>query len=158
MSVLAAVSSVLALVLNGLMAGVFFAFSTSVMPGLDALGEPVGPEGAAAAMRSMNRKILNPGFLSTFTLAPVASLLAGVFLLIGGDGGPAVLAFAAAVVYFLGSIAVTAAINVPMNNALDAGELAWQAYAPRWTRWNTLRGWASALAVALLGVALYVWV
>ncbi|MER6512111.1 anthrone oxygenase family protein [Nonomuraea sp. NPDC001636] len=153
MSVLAVISSVLALVLNGLMAGVFFAFSTSVMPGLDAVGE----EDAAAAMRSMNRKILNPGFLSTFTLAPVASLLAGVFLLIGGDGGPAVLAFAAAVVYFLGSIAVTAAINVPMNNALEAGDLAWQAYAPRWTRWNTLRGWASALAVALLGVALYVW-
>ncbi|MFI6928052.1 DUF1772 domain-containing protein [Nonomuraea spiralis] len=153
MSVVAVVFSVLALVLNGLMAGVFFAFSTSVMPGLDAVGE----EAAAAAMRSANRKILNPAFLSTFTLAPVASLLAGVFLLVAGATGPAVLAFAAAVAYILGSFAVTAAINVPMNNALDAGELAWSAYAPRWTRWNTLRGWASALAVALLGVALYVW-
>ncbi|MFI9597204.1 DUF1772 domain-containing protein [Nonomuraea sp. NPDC052265] len=153
MSVVAVFLPVLAMVLNGLMAGVFFAFSTSVVPGLDALGE----DGAAEAMRSMNRKILNPAFLSTFTLAPVASLLAGVVLLIGGDGGPAVLAFAAAAVCFLGSIVVTATVNVPMNNAIEAGELAWKAYAPRWTRWNTLRGWASALAVALLGVALYVW-
>ncbi|KAB8188640.1 DUF1772 domain-containing protein [Nonomuraea phyllanthi] len=153
MDVLAAAVAILALVLNGLMAGIYFAFSTAVMPALDAVGE----EPAAAAMRSVNRKILNPRFLPTFTLSPVAALVAGVLLLVAGAVLPGALAVAAAVAGFLGSIGVTAAVNVPLNNALDAGEVGWPGYAPRWTRWNSVRGWACALAVALLGAALYLW-
>jgi uncharacterized membrane protein len=153
MELLAAVASVLALALNGVMAGVFFAFSTSVMPGLDAIGK----DQAIVAMRSGNQKILNPAFLATFTLAPVASLLGGVFLLLAGESGPAVLSFAAALAYFAGAILVTARINVPMNNALESGGMEWADYSPRWTRWNTVRGWASVFAVVLLGVALLLW-
>ncbi|WP_431914202.1 DUF1772 domain-containing protein [Nonomuraea jabiensis] len=154
MDVLAAVAVILALVLNGLMAGVYFAFSTSVMPGLDA----VDKEQAAAVMRSINRKILNPAFLSTFTLAPVLALVAGILLFVAGPGSlPGILAVAGAVVAFAGSIMVTGAVNVPLNNAIDAGEADWADYVPRWTRFNTVRGWACALTVALLGAALYVW-
>jgi uncharacterized membrane protein len=153
MDLLAAIASILALVLNGAMAGVFFAFSTSVMPGLDAIDK----DQATAAMRSANQKILNPRFLATFTLSPVVSLVAGVLLLLAGATVPGILAIAAAVVYVLGSIAVTRVVNVPLNNGLEAGTVEWAAYSPRWTRFNHLRGWVSALAVALLGTALYLW-
>ncbi|NRQ37128.1 DUF1772 domain-containing protein [Nonomuraea sp. NN258] len=151
LDVLATVLTILALALNGLMAGVFFAFSTAVMPGLDA----AGADHAAASMRGINQKILNPRFLSTFTLAPVASLAGGVLMLIAGRTAPAIALLAAALVYFLGSIVVTAVVNVPMNNAIDAGDLEWTAYRPRWTRWNTLRGWASTAALVLIGVGLH---
>jgi uncharacterized membrane protein len=153
MDLLAAVAAILALVLNGLMAGVFFAFSTSVMPGLDAIDK----DQAVTAMRSGNKKILNPLFLSAFMLSPVLSLAAGVLLLVAGASAPGILALAAALAYFLGASVVTFAITVPLNNALEAGGVDWPGYSPRWTRWNNLRGWASALAVALLGAALYVW-
>ncbi|MER6006342.1 anthrone oxygenase family protein [Nonomuraea angiospora] len=154
MDVLAAVAVILALVLNGLMAGVYFAFSTSVMPGLDA----VDKEQAAAVMRSINQKILNPAFLSTFMLAPILALVAGILLFVAGPGSlPGILAVAGAVVAFAGSIMVTGAVNVPLNNAIDAGEVDWADYLPRWTRFNAVRGWACALTVALLGAALYVW-
>ncbi len=150
MDVLAAVVAVLAVVLNGVMAGVFFAFSVSVMPGLDTIDE----ERAADAMRSANRKILNPAFLAAFTLSPVASLAAGVLMLLDGRTGAGVLLLAAALAYAVGCFAVTAAVNVPMNNALEAGTLAWSAYSPRWTRWNHLRTWVSTAALALAGAAL----
>lgn len=159
MSTFATVVTIVALLMNGAMAGVFFAFSTAVMPGLDALK---GLE-AVAAMQSMNRKILNPRFLMTFVGAWIVSALAGVLLLVDGQSGPAVYAFAAAAVYLVGSLILTGAVNVPMNNAIDAagtpaGEAEaaklWASYSPKWTRWNTLRGWFCAIAVALLGVAL----
>ncbi|MEU6787215.1 anthrone oxygenase family protein [Nonomuraea angiospora] len=154
MDVLAAVAVILALVLNGLMAGVYFAFSTAVMPGLDA----VDKEQAAAVMRSINRKILNPAFLSTFTLAPLLALIAGILLFVTGSGSlPGILAVAGAVVAFAGSIMVTRVVNIPLNNAIDAGEADWADHSPRWTRFNTVRGWACVLTVVLLGVALYVW-
>ncbi|MET7337057.1 anthrone oxygenase family protein [Nonomuraea sp. NPDC005650] len=154
MDLLAAIAAILALVLNGLMAGVYFAFSTSVMPALDA----VEKDQAEAVMRSVNRKILNPAFLSTFTLAPLIALVAGILLFVAGPGSlPGILAVAAALVAFFGSIVVTSVVNVPLNNAIDAGELDWAGYSPRWTRFNHVRGWACALAVALLGAALYVW-
>ncbi|MEV1167595.1 anthrone oxygenase family protein [Nonomuraea sp. NPDC049784] len=153
MDVLAAVAAILALVLNGLMAGLYFAFSTAVTPALDAIDQ----DHAADAMRSVNRKILNPRFLPTFTLSPVVALVAGILLLLAGAGLPGVLAIAAALAGFLGSIVVTAVVNVPLNNALDAGSVDWPGYSPRWTRWNSLRGWSCAIAVALLGMALYLW-
>ncbi|MEV4111916.1 anthrone oxygenase family protein [Nonomuraea sp. NPDC049695] len=153
MDLLAGLAAILALVLNGLMAGLYFAFSTAVSPALDTIDK----DQAAAAMRSVNRKILNPRFLPTFTLSPVVALAAGVLLLVDGAGLPGVLAVAAAVAGFVGSIIVTAVVNVPLNNALDAGSVDWPGYSPRWTRWNSVRAWSCALAVALLGTALYLW-
>lgn len=135
-----------ALVLHGALAGLFYAFSMSVMPGLRA----VGPEQAGAAMRSINRKILNPWLYVVFLGAPVAALAAGVV----GGGPAAVWFYAAAGVNAVGSFLVTAAINVPMNNALEAGTMAWQEYAPRWTGWNTVRAAASLLGLALVGIGL----
>lgn len=135
-----------ALVLHGTLAGLFYAFSMSVMPGLGA----IPPADAEAAMRSINRKILNPWLYVVFMGSPLAALLAG-FL---ADAPAAPWFYAAAGVNALGSFLVTVAINVPMNNALDAGTMPWHEYAPRWTTWNTIRAAACVASLVLMGVGL----
>lgn len=139
------------LVLLGAVYGVFFAYSNSVVPGLDKT------EQATATMRSINVVIVNPRFLATF-VGPVITAAATGFLLLGIDETtPALLYLAAAVVYLLGCLAVTGRVNVPMNNALENGTLTWADYAPRWRRWNTVRTVSSMVALVLSGAGLYVW-
>src|SRR5687768_6156059 len=55
----------------GLMAGLFFAFSVSVMKALAGLP----PNGGMAAMQSINIAIINPVFLSAFFGTAAACLL-----------------------------------------------------------------------------------
>jgi uncharacterized membrane protein len=158
-SVLASIVAVVSLVLTAAVSGVFFAYSNSVVPGLD----KVRPEQAITAMNSVNRTILNPLFLTTFTGPPIAAVLAGVLLLVAGSTTAGLLYLAAAVVYLAGCVAPTAAVNVPLNNGLDTGTIptdpdevarTWQEYSSRWLRWNHARTAASLVAVALSGVAL----
>ncbi|GAA3648217.1 DUF1772 domain-containing protein [Nonomuraea antimicrobica] len=138
--------ALITLVLHGALTGLFYAFSMSVMPGLNA----IDPAQAEAAMRSVNRKILNPWLFVVFLGSPLAALVAGFLA-----GAPAaVWFFAAAAVNFVGSFLVTVAINVPMNNALDAGTMPFKAYSPRWTTWNTVRTVACAAGLVLVGIGL----
>lgn len=141
------------LVLLGAVHGVFFAYSNSVVPGLDR----TGPESAAAAMRGVNVVIVNPRFLATF-VGPVLTAAATGFLLLALDETTAALLYlGAAVVYLVGCLAVTGRVNVPMNNALESGTLTWSEYSPRWRRWNTVRTVASLVALVLCGTGLYAW-
>ncbi|MEV0197068.1 anthrone oxygenase family protein [Nonomuraea sp. NPDC050691] len=142
--------AIISLLFNGLMAGLFYTFSTTVMPAFNA----IEPAQATAAMRSINKKILNPLFLPVFLLAPVASLVTGVLLLVDGAATAGVLFLAAGAVYLLGTLGATSALNVPMNNALEAGSMDWSAYAPRWTTWNHVRSLSCVAALVLAGVAL----
>ncbi|MFB4283205.1 MULTISPECIES: anthrone oxygenase family protein [unclassified Nonomuraea] len=142
------VMALVTLLLHGALTGLFYTFSMSVMPGLNA----VDPDQAEAAMRSINRKILNPWLYLAFLGSPIAALVTG-FL---ADAPAAIWFFAAAGVSFVGSFLVTMVINVPMNNALDAGTMSWKDYSPRWTAFNTLRAVASAAGLVLVGVALIV--
>ncbi|PZG01901.1 anthrone oxygenase family protein [Nonomuraea aridisoli] len=134
------------LVLHGALAGLFYAFSMSVMPGLNA----VEPAQAEAAMRSVNRKILNPWLFVVFIGSPLAALATGLL----ADAPAAWWFLAAAAVNAVGSFLATVAINVPMNNALDAGTMAWKDYSPRWTTWNTVRTVACLASLVLVGVGL----
>jgi uncharacterized membrane protein len=70
MKILAGISAAITLLLTGAMAGLFFAYSASVMMGLDA----IKPEQAIAAMRSINVKIQNAVFLPAFLLVPVLAV------------------------------------------------------------------------------------
>ncbi|MGV9303295.1 MULTISPECIES: anthrone oxygenase family protein [unclassified Nonomuraea] len=157
MTTLTQVIAVLSLVLLGAMAGLFYGFTISVMPGLDA----IRPDQAVAAMRSANRKILNPVFLLMYLAAPVAPVAAGVLLLVQDVPAAGTAFLVAGGLYVLGAFAVTAAVNVPMNNALEAGrgepERLWAAYSARWRRWNTLRGLVSFASLAIAGVGLLLW-
>ena len=78
-------------------------------------------------------------------------------------GGRDAAALAAAGIYLAGSIGVTFAANVPLNDRLDAVDPAaaearglWRVFVRRWTAWNHVRAAASLAAAAVLTVALAV--
>lgn len=144
------VVAIAALVGTGLVAGLFLAFSTAVMPGLARL--PAAR--AAAAMQVVNRAILNPLFGLVFGGTAVLCVVAAATAL--PDGEPLRLIGAASAL--AGGYLVTAAVNIPLNNALDRAEpdaAAWERFARPWTRWNHLRTVTTVAATVLL--ALSVW-
>lgn len=157
-----AVMAALALVLTGGMAGVFFSFSTSVMPGLDA----TKPEAAIAAMQGMNAKILNPLFYLHFMGAPLFAVVTGGLLLAAGQRSAGVVFIIAAAIYVLGVWMPTFAVNVPMNDKLMAVKIPadlnqaaqiWSDFSGRWTRWNHLRSVANSASLLFIGLGLFVW-
>lgn len=134
------------------MGGVFYAFSSFIMA---ALGR-VPPAEGIRVMQRINVDVFHPSFMAPFFGIPAASVaVAGVAI---WRWDPAVSPFvvAAAVVYVVGCFGVTAAGNVPLNNALEgadadteAGRRLWADYPRRWTRWNTVRT-AACVAAAVL--------
>jgi uncharacterized membrane protein len=150
-------AAALALLFTAAMAGVFFAYSSSVMLGLDA----IAPEHAVAAMRSINVKIQNPLFLGAFLLAPVASGTAALLVRRSGAPTAAWLFGVAALVYVLGALLPTVAINVPLNDALAGGHGSaaqlWADFGTRWTAWNAVRTIFSTASLMLVGAALRYW-
>lgn len=142
---------------SGLVAGVFFAFSSFVMK---ALGRLSAGEGISA-MQSINIVVINPLFLGVmFGTAIACAALAVISFLNWGDPR-AVTVLLASLSYLLGTTLVTMAFNVPLNDTLAAvdpksseGANVWANYLVRWTGWNHLRGAAALLAAALLTIAL----
>jgi uncharacterized membrane protein len=141
---------------SGLMAGVFFAFSTFVMQALAQLP----PAQAIAAMQSINRTVLNPMFLGVFL---GTALLCAALVIVALLGWPASAAtvLAAALLYLAGTLLVTMFCNVPRNEALaqaDPGsreaEQLWRSYLRNWTRWNHVRAGAALAATAGFMIAL----
>lgn len=128
----------------GLVAGIFFAFSTFVMRALGRLR----PTEGIAAMQAINVTVINPFFLVAFFGTGALC----VFLAFRG-------ALAASAFYVVGCLLVTMVFNVPLNNRLasvepgDAGVL-WTHYLARWTLWNHVRTAASFVAAGLFAAAL----
>lgn len=96
---------------DGLMAGVFFAFSIAIMPAL----RRVPATQAIAVMQVTNRAIVNPVFLLVFLGTALLNLGALPMAWWVGSLGLAL----SALIYLLGALAVTVAGNIPRNNALD---------------------------------------
>jgi uncharacterized membrane protein len=143
------VVAVAAVVGSGLVAGLFVTFSISVMPALTRL--PAAR--AAAAMQQINRAILNPVFGLLF--GGTAVLAVTVAATTGITGTP--LRLVGALLLLAGAYLVTAAVNVPLNNALDRADpdgpeivTAWERFAGPWTRWNHVRALTSTVATVLL--------
>lgn len=141
---------------SGLMAGLFFIFSTCVMKALEGLRPPEG----ITAMQSINRTIKNPLFALVFWGTPVACLLLMISTFFNWQGLPSILLLAGSASYLIGGLLVTLIIHVPMNNKLatlhrDAPNAAdfWANYVSRWTRWNHLRTVMTLLATFLLMMA-----
>ena len=102
---------------SGLVAGVFFAFSTFVMNGLARLPSAQG----IAAMQSINITVINPWFLgAAFFGTAVASVLVVVSSLLRWSEPEAVYLLSGGLAYLIGDILVTMVFNVPRNNALAA--------------------------------------
>jgi uncharacterized membrane protein len=142
---------------SGLVGGVFFAFSSFVMPAL----ARIRPEQGIAAMQSINVTVINPAFM----LALFGTALLGALLLIGALGrwaqpGQACV-IAAGLLYVLGSTGVTMVCNVPLNDVLmtvqadsAAGATFWAGFLGNWTFWNHVRTLASTAASVLYMAAL----
>jgi uncharacterized membrane protein len=141
----------------GLVAGVFFAFSTFVMPALARLQPPQG----IAAMQSINITAINPLFmLAIFGTAAACTFLAVSSLLKWQQPG-AVYLLVGSLLYLVGAVLVTGVFNVPLNDALaivdpnstDGANL-WASYLTNWTFWNHVRTVAAIAAAALFTIAL----
>ncbi len=142
---------------SGLAAGVFFAFSSIVMP---ALGR-IPPEQGIAAMQSINVAAINPAFMLLLfgTGTACLLLLAGSFLW-WGQAGMASIALAG-IVYVLGCVGVTIVCNVPINDALRAVQsgtaeaaAVWTRVLGEWTYWNHVRTVGPLVSAVLFTVAL----
>lgn len=139
-----------------LVAGLLFAFSTSVLPALRRRPDAEG----IAAMQAMNSAILNPLFGLAFGGTAVLCLVLAVTAPFTTDEPHATLRAVGSILYLVGTFGVTMVANVPMNEALDAVDPAspeggsyWRTYLPRWTAWNNLRTVLGAAASVLLILA-----
>jgi uncharacterized membrane protein len=139
----------------GLVAGIFFAFSTFVMQALAHLQ----PKEGIAAMQWINITVINPWFMTVFLGTAIACLYLSIsslfkwyppnssYLLLGG------------LLYLVGTVLVTMVFNVPLNDALAKvepssaeGASLWTRYLTDWTMWNHVRTLAALLAAALFTI------
>ena len=149
--------SLIAALGSGLIAGVFFAFSSFVMKALARLPADQG----IAAMQSINIVVLNRWFLGVFLGTAVLSAFAVAAAILMWQRSDALLILAGGVLYLAGCFFVTIAFNVPRNEALaklaaenpDSAE-AWARYVNEWTWWNHVRTVGSLAAAVLFSLAL----
>ena len=142
-----------ALLASGLQAGTYYTWACGVMPGLARTDDAT----FVHTMQQVNVSIVNPVFLATFVGAP---LLAGVGV-VAADG-PARPWAIAGLVLAVATVVTTAALNVPLNDALadvdpTAGpgvlSAAREAFEAPWVRWNVVRAVTSTAALGCLGLA-----
>lgn len=142
----------------GMMAGLYYSYACSVMPGLRATDDRT----FVSAMRSINDAILNGWFFLAFVGALLLTGLAGAAQL-GAGQRPALPWITAAFVLYGLTIVSTGAVNVPLNDQLaatgDPGRIADLAmvrarFETTWVRWNLVRTAGSAAAFGCLTWAL----
>ena len=142
-----------AAVVAGLQAGTYFTWSTGVMPGLARVDDRTFVD----AVQQMNLAIVNPVFIATFLGAPV---LAGAAAIVcGPQARPWAIA---ATVLAVGTLVISFAGNIPLNDALEAAgpvdkikdlAAARADFESLWVRLNIGRCLTSAGALAALVMA-----
>ena len=141
----------------GLLAGLYFAFSTFIMTAFDRIGQAAG----IAAMNAINAVIVQSLFLPVFLATTATSAALAVMALLRWGEPGAIAMLVGGVLYVLGMFVVTMTFNVPLNNALAAADPAsreaaslWARYLTDWTFWNHVRTVASTAACALFIAAI----
>ena len=141
----------------GLVAGVFFAFSTFVMKALARLS----PGQGIAAMQSINVVVINPWFMTAFLGTAVLCIVVLILSLLRWHATGVACLLVGAILYLVGTLVVTIAFNVPRNEALarvistDAEAPAlWTRYVAEWTAWNHVRAAAALAGAAAFTLAL----
>lgn len=141
----------------GLVAGVFFAFSTFVMNALARLQ----PREGIAAMQSINITAINPLFMIALFGTALGCSFVAIASMSTWHQPSAVYFLAGSLLYLIGTVVVTIAFNVPLNDALAIAKLdsteganLWARYLTNWTFWNHVRTIAAFGAAALLTIAL----
>lgn len=140
----------------GLASGTFLIFQHTIMPGLRATDDRT----FVGAFQKIDRAIINPWFMITTFLGALVLTIAAA---IANRGTPALPWTIAASVLYLVAVIITMAVNVPLNNALQAaGDPAHIDVArarerfnePKWAAWNLARTLVTTTAFGLLAWAL----
>lgn len=137
---------------SGLVAGVLFAFSTSVMPGLRTLPAEQG----IVVMRRLDTAITNPVFITVYAGTALLSVASAAMAVLRRSRRGAAFLLAGGLLY-LANVVITRVVHLPRNAALHltdpAGEHSanwWAEYMTTWTTWNHVR-----MLVALAGAAAF---
>jgi uncharacterized membrane protein len=139
--------------LTALIAGLFYAYSCSVVLGLGKLSDPE----YLKSMQSINREILNPvffmSFMGTVFLLPISTFF------YRGQHPVFLLLLLATLAYLLGVFAVTMFGNVPLNDQLDKFDMAnstvqkikemRDTFENRWNFLNNIRTVFSVITIVL---------
>jgi uncharacterized membrane protein len=142
---------------TGLIAGVFLAFSSFIMAAFGKLPTANG----IAAMQMINITVINPFFMAIlFGTAVICFALAMMELRSGIDKNSQFI-FVGALLYLFGTIGMTLAFNVPLNEDLAHLDAAnpqnatlWLNYLQNWTFWNSMRGFAACVSSAAYVLAI----
>ncbi len=141
---------------TGIMAGLFFSFSTFIM---EALGK-ISSESGMNAMKSINRTILNPLFGVIFFGTSLMSLFLLINTLFNSEWNGRTYIISGSLLYLVGTFLVTIIFNVPLNDLLEradstnySSQQMWRSYLKNWTVWNHIRTVTAvgALACFVLG-------
>jgi uncharacterized membrane protein len=138
---------------TALITGLFYAYSCSVNPGLAKLNDAE----YIAAMQSINRAIQNPLFFFSFFGTAVLLPLNAYMQYRHGVSVKFWLLLSAALFYMIGTIGITIAGNIPLNEMLDKFDLnnADDAavknmrlhFIEKWNRFHTIRAIAAAVSM-----------
>ncbi len=138
--VLRGIFLVLTVITTGLIAGLYYAYSVSVMPGFKRADDHTIVDG----MQGINIAIINPWFFLSF----LGSVILGAVSIFLNLGTPVLVWVIVGVGLNIVQFVVTMAINVPLNNRLEAAgrvdvvkDLARtrREFEAVWTRWNLVR-------------------
>lgn len=140
----------------GLMAGVFFAFSTFVMKGLSEL--PANQ--AIAAMQFINAAVTRSLFGAAFIITPLICGLTIIVALWRWQSPVSIYLFSGGLLYLIGSLLVTMVFNIPLNDTLasvapndpNRANL-WSGFLESWVFWNHVRTITSLAATAMFTIA-----
>ncbi|ASW05442.1 DUF1772 domain-containing protein [Rhizobium sp. 11515TR] len=152
------IALVIAALCSGLLAGVYFAFSTFIMQAFARLPVDQG----IAAMQSINTTIVRSPFIVLFLLTAALSVFIAAMAIIYWRGSVSVMMLAGAALYIVASFLSTIVFNVPLNDALDkvdghtaeAAQL-WVTFLSDWMQWNHVRTVASLLTACAFVKALF---
>lgn len=142
--------------LTALMAGLFYAWSCSVMLGFARLSD----REFVSVMQKSNRAIQNPIFFTAFFGAPIFLVISTIIFY---GQTRFLLLLTATIIYLIGNFGITIFGNVPMNNTLERfdlknssdAEVAQQRtnFERRWTNLNHIRAVTSTIALILVVIA-----
>lgn len=144
------------ILLTGLSAGLFYSYHCSVIGGLGVLPT----REYLMSFQGINKAILNPVFFASFIGSLLVLSLAALLGWYNGINYLLPYLVTALIIYALGVFAVTAAGNVPLNEALARLDTAHASgaeleqfrleFEARWNRLNLIRTVAAILAFGVL--------
>ncbi|WP_030762777.1 MULTISPECIES: DUF1772 domain-containing protein [unclassified Streptomyces] len=152
---------VVATITTGLISGLFYAFTVAVMPGLARGSDKTLVE----TMQNINKAILNGWFILAYLGAPLLTAVTLVLHATDPDTRDAVLPLAVALAAYVAAMAITARINIPLNDALEqagspehtdttTAHTTRTTYETPWNKANTWRTVLTTVSLVLLAYAL----